>query len=484
MKTKKLLSLLLAAVLMVSSLAACGKPGDDGTSTPTSTPAPGTDNGSGAEDTTDNQDGDTDEAADSLLGPMTTEEITLTYACWGLGEKGETEAKDKQIQAFMDAYPNIKVEFVTIDQATWNDGLATLAATGQLPDVFWTFSVTDTVMNQWALDVTDFYANDSDAKEVFPGMVENARINGRLYSMPTVMFPALVFVNKTLFEKYNEPLPSFDWTIEEFKEVAARLAHPEEFNFGTSNPIWPDYFPALYTGDGARGWDGNEYHFDQTWIDATNLKYDYIDKGILEWASAEDKKKWLGDEGAWPPGFGRSAMHWDWPWTIAMFEDVVKQQSGCEFLYYPQPKGPSGKQMAIVDYGVISAATEYPREAWELQKWTSWGKEGYLNRLEGYKAAGMTMVSRMPVSSNQASWDAVGAFTEREDLKETYKRLTDIVPSVWSVAPGWGAFDTWANENGIWAQLDNREVTPAEMADTLTQKANELKDEWLAGLPQ
>ena len=31
---------------------------------------------------------------------MTEEEITLTYACWGLAEKGEIEAKDKQIEAF------------------------------------------------------------------------------------------------------------------------------------------------------------------------------------------------------------------------------------------------------------------------------------------------------------------------------------------------------------------------------------------------
>jgi multiple sugar transport system substrate-binding protein len=484
MKTKKILAVLMVLSLMLSMLTGCSSNKKEAGTDTESTAV--TDTSNNADDSTaENAEADDAAAEESGLAPMTTDEITLTYACWGLGEKGEIEAKNKQIEAFMEAYPNITVEFVTIDQATWNDGLTSLAATGSLPDVFWTFSVTDSIMNEWALDVTDFYANDPDAKEVYPSMIENSRINGKLFSMPTVMFPYLTFVNKTLFEKYNEPLPSYDWTIEDFKEIATRMSHPEDFNFGTSNPNYPDYFPAQYSAtQSMRGWDGSNYSFDQTWIDALNMKYDFIDNDIVEWESAEDKLKWLGDEGAWPPGFGRSAMHFDWTWTIAYFEDAVKQQSGCEFLYYPQPAGPSGRQMAVVDYGVISATTEHPREAWELQKWTSWGEEACLNRLEGYKEAGVSIVSRMPVINNTKVWDAVSSYTDREDIKAVYAKLTDIVPTVGSVAPGWGQFDTWMNENGIWAQLDEREITPAEIADTLTEKANEFKDEWLANMPQ
>ncbi|MFV0341500.1 MAG: extracellular solute-binding protein [Anaerocolumna sp.] len=485
MRAKRIMSLLLVLALVLTTLTACGGKKEDTGANGGTTTASDEDGTQGGSDTGEETAADDTATEETGLAPMTTDEITLTYACWGLAEKGELEAKNKQIEAFMKAYPNITVEFVTIDQATWNDGLTTLAATGSLPDVFWTFSVTDAIMNEWALDVTDFYANDPDAKEVYPSMVENSKIDGKLYSMPTVMFPYLVFLNKTLFEKYNEPLPSYDWTIDDFKEIAARMSHPEDFNFGTSNPNYTDYFPAQYSDtQSMRGWDGSSYVFDQTWIDAMNMKYDYIDNDIVEWESAEDKLKWLGDEGAWPPGFGRSAMHFDWTWTIAYFEDAVTQQSGCEFLYYPQPAGPSGRQMAVVDYGVVSATTEYPREAWELQKWTSWGEEACLNRLEGYKEAGVPIVSRMPVTNNETVWEAVSNYTDREDIKAVYSKLTDIVPTVGSVAPGWGQFDTWMNENGIWAQLDNREITPAEIADTLTEKANAFKDEWIANMPQ
>ena len=479
MKRKSsIVSIVLAASMMAGALAGCGSTaGDD--SAPALAGADTKESASSA-DAVD-QDAIDAEAESLGLPEMTTDDITLTYACWGLGEKGEAEARDKQLAAFQEAYPNITVEFVNIDQAAWDDGLTTLAATGELPDVFWVFSVTNAVANEWALDVTDFYENDPDAKEVYASMVDNAKINDRLYCMPTVMFPYLCFLNKTVFEMYNEPLPSYDWTIDDYKEIAERITHPGDFYFGTSNPNYADYFPAQYDASrSAYGWDGNEYHFDQTWIDAMNLRYDWIDSGVCEWASAEDKQRFLGDEAAWPPGFGRSAMHFDWTWTIAFFEDAVKEQSGCDFLYYPQPQGPSGAQMAIVDYGIISANTEHPREAWELQKWTSWGKEACLNRYEGYKEAGLEVVSRMPVIDNQEVWDVVKGFTDREDIQAVYDHLTNVVPSINSVAPGYSQFNDWMNENEIWAQLDNREIAPADIADEMTQKANEFKDEWIA----
>lgn len=486
MKFKRIAALFMVFALILTSFTACGSKKEESENKPSNQPVTNDEKDDIGNDTDTNaNENNTEEVTEtSGLAPMTTDNITLTYACWGLGEKGEIEAKDKQIQAFMEAYPNITVEFVTIDQATWGEGLSTLAATGSLPDVFGVFSVTNAISNQWALDVTEFAENDPDAKEIYPSMLEVSRVNGRLYSMPWVMFPQLVFVNKTLFEKYNEPLPSFDWTIDEFIDIATRISHPEEFNFGTSNPIYADYFPSMYSDtQSMRGWDGENYAFDQTWIDALNLKYDFIDNGICEWASAEQKLQWLGSEGAWPPGYGRSAMHWDWSWTIANFEDAVTKQSGCEFLYYPQPKGPSGKQMAVVDYTIISAATEHPREAWELQKWVTWGKEAALNRMEGYKEAGVPVVSRMPVIDNAEVWAAVSSYTDREDIKEAYARMTDLVPKPNAVAPGWDEFNTWTGENTIWAQLDNREITPAEIADTLTEKANEFKEQWIANLP-
>ena len=421
------------------------------------------------------------EVPQNQLPSMTTENITLTFARWGLHEKGETEARDAQLKAFMEEYPNITVESVNIDQGAWAEGLYTLAAAGTLPDVFWVFSVTEAVMNGWALDTTEFFDMDMESEEIFPRVAEIAKIDGRRYMMPTVMFPHVMFMNKTLFEKYDVPMPSYDWTVDEFIELAKELSHPADFFFGTSNPLYPDLFDAWYNGRSMFGWDGESFHIGEEWIRAMNMRYEFIDTKVLEWMSPEEKEKVLGDPNAWPPGFGRSAMHIDWPWTKAYFFDVVTQRSGHEFTIYPLPKGPTGAQMAIVDFGVISAATQHPRESWELQKWTSWGADAALIRQKAYREVGAPL-SRMPVITNEEVWADIIENAPNEDFKAFYARLTDIVPSPWSIAPGWGEFFAWAAEEDIWGKLDRRELKPADIAVELNTRINEFKQQYLETL--
>ena len=415
------------------------------------------------------------------LAPMTTEPITLTYACWGQAEAGEPEVVQALIAQFEEAHPNIKVEFVSIDQGTWVEGLTNLAATGSMPDVFWVFSVSGAVANEWALDLTAFFEQDPDAKELFPSMVSSTKIAGKNYSYPAVLFPHLVFMNKTLFEKYNVALPDYNWTWEDYFALAEELSHPEEYYFGVSNPLYVDLFPAAYNGgQGKFGWDGEAYHFDDVWVKATEQRAEVINNKICEWMSEEEKEAVLGDPTAWPPGKGRTAMHIDWPWTIAMFENSVFPETGNEYVYYPLPKGPSGEELGIVDNGIISASTKHPREAWELAKWMSWGPMAALKRQETYRALGYS-VSRMPVVSTEAVWKDL-ADNAPEKLKGFYGNLGSIVPSNWPVAPGWGEIETYYNTNDIDGKILRGEVSAADLASELEEVANRARDNFLASL--
>lgn len=496
---KRLLATLLTFSLGLTLLAACGEnPSggtDDQTTTATTTAAvdetdgetdgettaPGeeTDAPSDETDAPSDETDETEEPPADALGPVTDENITLRYASWGLHEKGETEAKDHQIAAFMDEYSNINVEFVEIDQETWDETLYNLAASGELPDVFWVFSVTNAIQNQWALEVTDMFDQDPDTREIYEGVRDIGQIDGRRFHVPGVMFPHLVIMNATLFDQYNVELPDTDWTFDEFKELAVELSHPEDYNFGNSNPIYYDLFDAWFDGTTRFGWDGEDYHLGQTWVDAWNLRLDWIDQKVIEWMSEEEKAEILGDPVAWPPGQGRSAMHIDWPWTIALFEDVVSVETGHEFLYYPLPSGATGTEMAIIDNSVISATTEYPREAWELQKWTSWGKEATLNRLAGYAEA-EAPISRLPVSTNEEIWAAV-IEQAPDHMKPFYEHLgtVNVVPSPWPIAPGWGEFEAWMGEQDLIGQVERRELRPEDIVEELNAKANEIKQEWL-----
>ena len=426
-------------------------------------------------------------AAAEGLEPLTTEEITLRYACWGQAEAGEPEVLQALIAQFEEAHPNIHVEFVPIDQGTWDAGLTNLASQGQLPDVFWVFSVSAAVSNEWALDLTEFYEKDPDAQELYPTMVSSSKISGKNYSYPAVLFPHMVFMNKTLFDKYNVDLPSTDWTWDDYFDLAEELSHPEEFYFGVSNPLYVDLFPAAINGNqGKFGWDGEAYHFDDAWVEAVETRAEVINNKICEWMSAEDKEAVLGDPGAWPPGKGRTAMHIDWPWTMAMFNTTVKEETGCEFVYYPLPMGEGKGELAIVDNGIIAASTEHPREAWELAKWMSWGPMAALKRQETYRSLGYP-VSRMPVVSTPEVWQDLVDNAD-DTIKGFYEavlsRGVNFVPSNWPVCPGWGEIEAYYNSNDINGKILRGELSAADVAAELEEVANRGRDNYLASIAE
>ena len=421
------------------------------------------------------------------LEPLTTDEITLRYACWGQAEAGEPEVLQALIAQFEEAHPNIHVEFVPIDQGTWDAGLTNLASQGQLPDVFWVFSVSAAVSNEWALDLTEFYEKDPDAQELYPTMVSSSKIGGKNYSYPAVLFPHMIFMNKTLFEKYNVELPSTDWTWDEYFELAEELSHPEEYYYGVSNPLYVDLFPAAINGNqGKFGWDGEAYHFDDAWIEAVETRAEVINNKICEWMSAEEKEAVLGDPGAWPPGKGRTAMHIDWPWTMAMFNTTVKEETGCEFVYYPLPMGEGKGELAIVDNGIIAASTEHPREAWELAKWMSWGPMAALKRQETYRSLGYP-VSRMPVVSTPEVWQDLVDNAD-DTIKGFYEavltRGVNFVPSNWPVCPGWGEIEAYYNSNDINGKILRGELSAADVAAELEEVANRGRDNYLASIAE
>lgn len=420
-------------------------------------------------------------AEETVLAPMTTEEITLSYACWGQAEAGEPEVLAALIAQFEEAYPNITVEFISIDQPTWTEGLTNLAATGKLPDVTWVMSVSGAVANEWAMDLTNYFEIDPDAQELFPSMISSTKIGGKNYSFPAVLFPHVVFMNKTLFEKYNVELPAYDWTWDNYFALAEELSHPEDYYFGVSNPLYVDLFPAAYNGgQGKFGWDGEKYNFDDAWVDAIEVRAEVINNKICEWMTEEEKEAVLGDPAAWPPGKGRTAMHIDWPWSIANFETAVKEETGCEFVYYPLPKGPSNEELGVVDNGIISASTEYPREAWELAKWMAWGPQAALARQASYRENGFS-VSRMPVVSTPEVWADL-ADNANDNIKGFYQNIGNIVPSNWPIAPGWGEIETYYNTNEIEVKILNGELSAADVAAELEEVANRARDNYLDAL--
>lgn len=391
------------------------------------------------------------------------EQITLTYAA-----KEEVELTKALAAQFEAAHPNIHVEVLELDQATFQDALANMASTQSLPDVFWTGSVTDAIANKWIINLDKFYAEDADAASISPAIMKYAQIGGKMYCFPAQCRPTVAVLNKTLFEKYNVELPAFDWTLDDFKSIAEELAHPEDFYYGvSSHQNFDEYLFTHYD------WDGEKYAFGDDWISVMEMSAEYAINKVADKMTAEEKEAVLGDPNANPVHAGRVAM------TLAAqeagFEQLagfldgsIGEASGSEFVFYPLPSTHLESDEAIVEYAVISGSCQHPQEAWELGKWMTWGKEATLLRqdfLSKQEKVGRVLA---PMIMDEAVWtDMIDKAPEM--LKDFYANMEPVRPDIFPTAPNCLWMNVGYYFGGVHAMFENGDTTPADYAPTMRQ---------------
>lgn len=201
---KKAISILLCAVLLLSMLAACG-----GNSSPTATN--GNDGSSGSEGSSGN------EAAAGLSGE-------ITY--WNAASGPEERALDSEMFArFNELYPNVKINYETMDGEAYKTRITTVAASNNLPDIFeyWVGEQFNTLVSSGNVrDLTPMYNADSAFKDSFVGgALDSVTIDGKIYGAPTAITCMAVWYNKKIFADNGVSVPT---TFDEMQEVADTLA--------------------------------------------------------------------------------------------------------------------------------------------------------------------------------------------------------------------------------------------------------------------
>lgn len=411
--------------------------------------------------------------ASAGIAPMTTEEITLTYA-----SRGEDIELTKALAAQFEAkYPNIHVEILELDYGTYDTALTDMAATQTLPDVFWVGSVTDAINNRWVINLDEYYAADPDAADISPAILKYSQIGGKRFCFPAACKPTVTVLNKTLFEKYNVELPAYDWTLEDFKAIAEELAHPENYDFAVpSHMNFDEYLYVHY------GYDGESYAFDDTWVAIQEMAMEWRVNKVSEMMTNEEKEAVLGSADASILHAGHTAMSLTAQeygfWQLSGFlNGSAEETSGCEFLIYPLPSTELASDEAIVDYAVISSSCKYPREAWELGKWMTWNKEATILRNEwlfGQEELGWITA---PMIMDEEAWNHTTQ-TAPEFLKALYENMEPVRPDIFPCAPNC----IWMNV--IWyfgdciGQFERGETTPADYAPTLRQQGAEQYNGW------
>lgn len=193
---KKLLSLALAAVLVLTLLAGCG---GGASSAPASTAAP----------------------AVSTPAAASDEPITMKWALWDIDA---TAYYQPLIDAYKEQNPNVTIEMVDLGSTDYQTVLATQLSGGA--DDLDIITVKDipgyaNLVNLGMLEpLNDYNTNDTS---LYGGTIEQITVDGNYYAVPFRSDFWVVFYNKDLFDAANVEYPTNDMTLDEYDALARQV---------------------------------------------------------------------------------------------------------------------------------------------------------------------------------------------------------------------------------------------------------------------
>ncbi len=233
---KKLITTILACVMVTSIFSGCGKSNTGG----------------------DNEKADAD-AASTESDAVSKEDLsgTLTFAIWDNNLNEFIEQND-MVAKFQEQYPNVDIEVEKIkDDSEYWDAMKMRASANQLPDIMFNKPFTLSMFKDYLVDLSDTDASKNNQ------LAQGYAIDDKVLGIPMTCGYEYVYYWKDMFKEAGVEVPT---TWGEFEDVAKKL----QDYYGKDNADfaalacglkdeWPDYpymefMPALENGNG-QNWD-------------------------------------------------------------------------------------------------------------------------------------------------------------------------------------------------------------------------------------
>lgn len=273
------------------------------------------------------------------------------------------------VNSFKEAHPDIevKVEYVTDDYA---GALTAQAAAGTLPDVVFIADlfVVPFVQNKIVIDMQPFADADTDIdiNDVYEIMLDLGRVEGDtgLYMIPSSYDVVTMYYNKTMFEEAGAPLPTPDWTWDDFI-AACKIIKEQTDNFcmpAASHNWWAWYVPWIVGyGGSLLGEDGRTVMLSSPESLAGLTAYTNM------WTVDGINQPLDFDAGGDCFIVGKCATNF----TIAGLMNSIRALDPQPFVWDVEviPTHPNGKVTGMGTYGfAVSANAKDPQLAWDFVK--------------------------------------------------------------------------------------------------------------------
>ncbi|WP_409346105.1 ABC transporter substrate-binding protein [Paenibacillus sp. MBLB4367] len=309
--------------------------------------------------------------------------VTIKIATWVGKDNEPFQAIPK---AFTKKFPWINVEWIFVDKGPGavHDAVTQSIAAGDPIDVFWHNSFVDTVIKDFAEDLTPYIGKDPDFKsyKFLPGYLETFQWKGKQYALSRGNDVFLVYYNKDLLKKYGLEPPKNDWTWEDLKLMAKKATNPAENHYGISNhALWFQFGSTVlpYVNGHAENFNMLNGDMTKSVADQPDVLADL--QWMLDWVTKDGimlNPKRAKEKGL-PEAQATMWMNGQSLFTLHVSPNIPGFKNSLKFGWdvAPMPRG-TAKQagMSFINPMFVSKASKHKEEAWEFMKFWAATTEG------------------------------------------------------------------------------------------------------------
>ena len=389
--------------------------------------------------------GDKDDDGTSQNDPKVKKTV-IKYCHWGFGTEEDNNLIRRRVEAFNKQSSTIRVEIVVpVEGSSYDDFLTTMAAAGELPDVFMVNSVPSAVINQQALEITSLAASDSEWQDIPQSLRDSITYNGHIYAVPAGQYYMGLFANYDLINDYlkggvdaEEKFATGEFTTTEWLEVVKamkNIGHTDGTSTIGMNAVGDmiNWLPSSLDTTGTMQhfvWNGRSFEFrSDLMIEALrtiaelgdkNAQYvfDSIPATVGEGDEQEEYRSVLFGAGDAVSVFTNGQMGFiqEGSWANS-FENVDFNYS---FISYPD-----AKVIAATDYMCISKATKNQAAAYEVAKYMTFGSKGLIDMFDiiASNPDANLSLSGIPLNTNADLSNRWFSFIKMAGLKETFDKV-------------------------------------------------------------